>query len=158
MEPKIQIKYVNTRNQLADILTKGSFSRDEWNHLLRLFNIMSFSVFPAATTMWDIFWRVSHKSGAARFFLKHLATVMSATSVFVSFFRAPSSHPPTSPRKREPPSTTSPVWRQKNEFHWTLTTACVLAVALPVFVLSIEHLNITALELAMLGRPVSLST
>ena len=32
--PKIQIKHVNTKNQLADILTEGSFSRDEQNHLL----------------------------------------------------------------------------------------------------------------------------
>ena len=41
--PKIQIKYVDTKNQLADILTKGIFTRDEWNHLLRLFNISHFS-------------------------------------------------------------------------------------------------------------------
>ena len=27
------------------MLTKGSFTRDEWNHLLRLFNTMSFSMF-----------------------------------------------------------------------------------------------------------------
>ena len=45
LEPKIQIKFVDTKNQLAEILTKGSFSRNEWNHLLRLFNIMSFSMF-----------------------------------------------------------------------------------------------------------------
>ena len=45
LEPKIQIKYVDTKNQLADILTKGSFSRDEWNHLLCLFNIMCFSTY-----------------------------------------------------------------------------------------------------------------
>ena len=45
LEPKIQIKYVDTKNQLADMLTKESFTRDEWNHLLRLFNIMSFSMF-----------------------------------------------------------------------------------------------------------------
>ena len=43
-DPKIKIKYVDTKNQLADALTKGSFSRDEWNHLLRLFNIVSFSM------------------------------------------------------------------------------------------------------------------
>ena len=42
---KIQIKYVDTKNQLADIPTKGSFTRDEWNHLLRLLNIMNFSMF-----------------------------------------------------------------------------------------------------------------
>ena len=29
LEPKIQIKYVDTKNQLADMLTKGSFTRDE---------------------------------------------------------------------------------------------------------------------------------
>ena len=42
-DPKIQIKYIDTKNQLADILTKGNFTRDEWNHLLSLFNISHFS-------------------------------------------------------------------------------------------------------------------
>ena len=32
------------KNRLADILTKGSFTRDEWNHLLQLLNIMNFSM------------------------------------------------------------------------------------------------------------------
>ena len=41
---KVQIKYGDTKNQLADMLTKGSFSRDEWDHLLRLLNIMKFSM------------------------------------------------------------------------------------------------------------------
>ena len=41
--PKIQIKYIDTKNQLADILTKGNFTRDEWIHLLNLFNISPFS-------------------------------------------------------------------------------------------------------------------
>ena len=43
LDPKIQIKYIDTKNQLADILTKGNFTRDEWNHLLCLFNISRFS-------------------------------------------------------------------------------------------------------------------
>ena len=34
LDSKIQIKYIDTKNQLADILTKGNFTRDEWNHLL----------------------------------------------------------------------------------------------------------------------------
>ena len=38
-----QIKYIDTENQLADILTKGNFTRDEWIHLLCLFNISHFS-------------------------------------------------------------------------------------------------------------------
>ena len=43
LDPKIQVKYIDTKNQLADILTKGNYTRDEWNHLLRLFNISHFS-------------------------------------------------------------------------------------------------------------------
>ena len=43
LDSKIQIKYIDTKNQLADILTKGNFTRDEWNHLLSLFNISHFS-------------------------------------------------------------------------------------------------------------------
>ena len=43
LDPKIQIKYIDTKNQLADILTKGNFTREEWNHLLTLFNISHFS-------------------------------------------------------------------------------------------------------------------
>ena len=44
-DPKIQIKYVDTKNQLADLLTKASHTRDEWSNLLRLFNIMNSSMF-----------------------------------------------------------------------------------------------------------------
>ena len=43
LDSKIQIKYIETNNQLADVLTKGNFKRDEWNHLLCLFNISHFS-------------------------------------------------------------------------------------------------------------------
>ena len=43
LDSKIQIKYIDTKNQLADILTKGNFTRDEWNNLLSLFNISHFS-------------------------------------------------------------------------------------------------------------------
>ena len=43
LDPKIQIKYIDTKNQLADILTKGNFTRDEWNHLLNWLNISHFS-------------------------------------------------------------------------------------------------------------------
>ena len=33
LDSKIQIKYIDTKNQLADIFTKGNYRRDEWNHL-----------------------------------------------------------------------------------------------------------------------------
>ena len=32
LDPKIRIKYVNTKNKLADISTKGSFNCGKWNH------------------------------------------------------------------------------------------------------------------------------
>ena len=42
LDSKIQIKYIDTKNQLEDILTKGNFTRDERNHLLCLVNISHF--------------------------------------------------------------------------------------------------------------------
>ena len=51
LDPKIQIKYIDTKNQLADILTKGNFTHDEWNHLLCLFNIRHFSSTVCSDTM-----------------------------------------------------------------------------------------------------------
>ena len=44
-DSRILIKYVDIKNQFADILTKRSFTRDEWNHILNLLNIMNFSMF-----------------------------------------------------------------------------------------------------------------
>ena len=41
--PKSKSNTLTPKNQLADILTKGNFTRDEWNHLLTLFNINHFS-------------------------------------------------------------------------------------------------------------------
>ena len=43
LDSKIPIGHIDTKNQLADILTKGNFTRDEWNNLLHLFNISHFS-------------------------------------------------------------------------------------------------------------------
>ena len=51
LDPKIQIRYIDTKNQLADILTRGNFTRDEWNHLLKLFNICHFSSTACTTAM-----------------------------------------------------------------------------------------------------------
>ena len=51
LDPKIQIKYIDTKNQLPDILTKGNFTRDEWNHLLCLFKISHFSTINSLEAM-----------------------------------------------------------------------------------------------------------
>ena len=34
LDPNIQRRYIDTKHQLADMLTKGIFTRDEWNNLL----------------------------------------------------------------------------------------------------------------------------
>ena len=39
LDPKIQVKYVDTKHQLGDKLIEGKCTRDEWNNLLHLFNI-----------------------------------------------------------------------------------------------------------------------
>ena len=49
LDPKIQIKYIDTKNHLADIPIKGNFTRDEWNHLLCLLNISHFQ-------FYSLFW------------------------------------------------------------------------------------------------------
>ena len=65
LDPKIQIKYMDTKNQHADKLTKGNFTRDEWNHLQCLFNIghsssKVCSEVMSKRTQKRIRWRKSH--------------------------------------------------------------------------------------------------
>ena len=59
----LDIKYIDTKNQLADILTKGNFTRDELNHLLRLFNISHFSSTVCSAAMAK---RIQQESGEER--------------------------------------------------------------------------------------------
>ena len=44
LDRKIQIKCVDTMNQLAGMMTSGKCTRDEWSRLLRLFGVVSFSM------------------------------------------------------------------------------------------------------------------
>ena len=39
-DPGIKIQFIGTKFQLADILTKGQFTGDQWQHLLRLTQIV----------------------------------------------------------------------------------------------------------------------
>ena len=43
LDPKFRIRYIASTHQFADTSTKGNFTRDEWNHLLHLFNVSHFS-------------------------------------------------------------------------------------------------------------------
>ena len=82
LDPKIQIKYIDTKNQLADILTKGNFTRDEWNHLC-LFNICHFSSTVCSDTMAK---RSQQDSGEERVTAKSrpMMNLIARTSSFVS--------------------------------------------------------------------------
>ena len=55
---------LTSKNQLADMLTMGNFTRNEWNHLLCLFNISHFSSTNCSEVMSKrtkkIRWRKSH--------------------------------------------------------------------------------------------------
>ena len=61
--PKSKSNTLTPKTQLADILTKGNFTRDEWNHLLCLFNISHFSSTVCSDTMPK---RSQHNSGEER--------------------------------------------------------------------------------------------
>ena len=39
LHSKIQIRYIDTKHQLVDMLTEGKFTHDEWNHLLHVLNV-----------------------------------------------------------------------------------------------------------------------
>ena len=97
LDPKIQIEYIDTQNQLADMLPKGSFTRDEWNHLLCLFNISHFSSTVCSKTMAKRLQqdsreeRVTAKSAK----LRPMMNLIARTPSFVS------SSTSVSPEKRE---------------------------------------------------------
>ena len=49
--PKSKSNSLTPKKQIADILTKGNFTRDEWNHLLYLFHISHFSSIKCSEVM-----------------------------------------------------------------------------------------------------------
>ena len=66
LDPKIQIKYIDTKNQLADILTKGNFTRGEWTHLLCWFNISHFSTINSLEAMSKRIQKMQVKKGHSK--------------------------------------------------------------------------------------------
>ena len=60
LDSRIHMKYIDSKNQLGDILTEGIFPRDEWNHLLSLFKISHFSSIACVVAMAK---RIQQESG-----------------------------------------------------------------------------------------------
>ena len=90
LDPKIQIKYIDTKNQLADILTKGIFTRDEWNHLLNMFDISHFSSTACTAAMTK---RAQQESGEERVTAKS-RPMMNLTARMPSFVSSSASSNP----------------------------------------------------------------
>ena len=90
LDPKIQNKYIDTKNQLADILTKGNFTRDEWNHLLSLFNISHFSSTICSAAMAK---RIQPESGEERVTAKS-RSMMNLTAMMPSIVSSSTSSNP----------------------------------------------------------------
>ena len=44
LDAKIQIKYIDTKDQLADMLMKSNFRSDEWSNLLHVFHTSNFQL------------------------------------------------------------------------------------------------------------------
>ena len=65
--PRSKSNTLTPKTQLTDILTKGNFTRDEWNHLLNLFNISHFSSTACTAAMAK---RAQQESGEERFTAK----------------------------------------------------------------------------------------
>ena len=63
-DPMMQIEYVDTARQIAHVLTKGSLTREKWNRLIALFNIMDEA---SAAIFWS--FRVQFEESMS----KHLA-------------------------------------------------------------------------------------
>ena len=82
LDYKIQIKYIDSKNQLSDILTKGNFTRDEWNHLLCLFNISHFSSTVCSAAMAKRFQQDSGERVTAKSkpMMSHIARTPSVVS------------------------------------------------------------------------------
>ena len=101
LDRKIQIKFVDTKNQLADMLTKGNFTRDEWNHLLRLLRISNCSSASCPHTMSK---RRQEGTGGERIMAKSRPTLILVSKTAASSSTAQSSSASNCPRILKAPS------------------------------------------------------
>ena len=87
LDSRIQIRYIDTKHQLADILTKCNITRDEWNNLLHLFNISHFSSICCAQNSSliscpsTIAKRMQEQKGEERIVAKSKPTAMNLSSI-----------------------------------------------------------------------------
>ena len=87
LDSTIQIRYIETKHQLADILTIDNFTSDGWNNLLHLFNIRhlsttgsakNFSLISCTNTMAK---RMQEQKGEEKSVAKSKSTAMNLASI-----------------------------------------------------------------------------
>ena len=105
---KIQVRYIDTKHQIADILTKGNFTRDEWNHLLHLFNISHFISFR---------WQKEHKKQKKERVVSNSRPSMNCSSYLI----ATSSSAASSPIASKSPGTVGASERPRSRMNLTAT-------------------------------------
>ena len=99
LDPKIQIIHVDTEHQLAEILTKGNFTRDEWNNLFHLFRI---SIFSSASCPEAMSKRMQQGTGEERIVAKSKPTLNLVSRSAASSPTAPSSSASSRPGSEHP--------------------------------------------------------
>ena len=102
LDPKIQIKYADTKNQLADMLTKGNFTRDEWNNLCHLFDTR---IFRSASCPEAMPKRMQQGTGEERIVVKSKPTLNLVSHTAARSLTAPSSRASSRPVILRAPST-----------------------------------------------------
>ena len=98
--PKSKSNMVDTKNQLADILTRGNIKRDEWNNLFRQSNI----IFSSASCSETMSKRMQQRTGEERIVAKSKPTLNLVSQTAASSPAAPSSSASNRPEMLRAPS------------------------------------------------------
>ena len=99
LDPKIQIRCIDTKHQLADMLTKGNFTRDEWKSLLHL--LLNVSHFRSTCCTKNFSWRrcsttakrIRNQREEERVVSKSRPAVMNMSSYFIATSSSAASSP-----------------------------------------------------------------
>ena len=99
--PKIKIRYIDFKHQIADISTKGNFTCDEWNNFLHVFNISHFSSLPCTknfslTSCITMAKRIQEQKEGKRVVSKSRPAVRNVSSYLMSSSSSVASSPTAS--------------------------------------------------------------
>ena len=115
--PKSKSVTFDSKHQIADILLKGNFTRDDWNHLLCLFNMSQFSSLRCTNSFSVISCNmakiIQEQEEEERVVSKSRPAVMKMSSYLISS----SSSAASSPIASESSGTSGASWRPGSKMH-----------------------------------------